>query len=294
MTTPDADVDVPNFLRTLGIPGLVDIHVHFMPPNVLAKVWAYFDRGGALVSGSWPIQYRFDEAQRIEILRRLGVRAWTALAYPHRPDMARWLNRYTLRLADEVPECALSATFYPEPDAARYVDDAIHAGARVFKAHVQVGAYDPRDPLLRPVWGALQDAQIPVVAHVGSGPAPGRFTGPAPFGAVLRQFPRLVAVIAHMGMPEYGEFLAYAESYERVHLDTTMVFTDFTERGSPYPPELLPRLLALQDRVVLGSDFPNIPHPYAHQLAALARLDLGEDWLRAVCHDNGGRLLGIG
>ena len=33
-------------------------------------------------------------------------------------------------------------------------------------------------------------------------------------------------------------------------------------------------------------DFPNIPYPYAHQLASLARLDLGEDWLRAVCWHN--------
>jgi hypothetical protein len=47
------------------------------------------------------------------------------------------------------------------------------------------------------------------------------------------------------------------------------------------------------DRVVLGTDFPNIPHPYAHQLQALVRLDLGDDWLRAVCHDNGARLLGV-
>jgi len=34
--------------------------------------------------------------------------------------------------------------------------------------------------------------------------------------------------------------------------------------------------------VLLGSDFPNIPHPYARQLVGLADLDLGEDWLRAV------------
>jgi len=45
---------------------------------------------------------------------------------------------------------------------------------------------------------------------------------------------------------------------------------------------------------VLGSDFPNIPYPYAHQIEALVRLDLGDDWLRRVLHDNGMRLLGRG
>jgi hypothetical protein len=49
----------------------------------------------------------------------------------------------------------------------------------------------------------------------------------------------------------------------------------------------------MADRILLGSDFPNIPYPYLHQLEALARLDLGTAWLRAVCHDNAVRLLGL-
>ena len=32
---------------------------------------------------------------------------------------------------------------------------------------------------------------------------------------------------------------------------------------------------------------------YRNQLQALARLDLGAPWLRAVCHDNAAALLGL-
>ena len=56
--------------------------------------------------------------------------------------------------------------------------------------------------------------------------------------------------------------------------------------------DLLPRLRDLGDKVLLGSDFPNIPYPYAHQLEALERLGLGEEWLRAVCWHNAARLFG--
>ena len=70
-----------------------------------------------------------------------------------------------------------------------------------------------------------------------------------------------------------------------------MAFTDFVEQIAPFPPALRPQLADLGDRIVLGSDYPNIPYPYAHQIAALHRLDLGDDWLRAVLHDNGARLL---
>ena len=94
-------------------------------------------------------------------------------------------------------------------------------------------------------------------------------------------------------MPEYRDFLELAERYERVHLDTTMIATDFTERLMPFDRADLPRLAALRDKVLLGSDFPSIPYAYAHQLQALHRLDLGEDWLRAVLWHNGARLFTI-
>jgi len=96
-----------------------------------------------------------------------------------------------------------------------------------------------------------------------------------------------------MGMPEFAAFLDLAERYPRVHLDTTMAFTSWAEERVPFRPALRPRLAALQDRVVLGSDFPNIPYAYAEQLAGLVRLDLGDAWLRSVLHDNGARLCGM-
>jgi predicted TIM-barrel fold metal-dependent hydrolase len=72
-----------------------------------------------------------------------------------------------------------------------------------------------------------------------------------------------------------------------------MAFTDFLERIAPFPVGLRPRLADAGGRILLGTDFPNIPYSYVHQLQALARLDLGEPWLRAVCHDNAVALLGL-
>ena len=285
------DADVPAFWQSLGLPGLVDAHVHFMPDRVMQKVWAYFDSVGPLTGRTWPIVYRWPEQQRLAHLRAMGVRAFSSLVYAHKPGMARWLNDWASDFAAANDDVVHTATFFPEGDAAQYVDEALSAGARVFKVHVQVGGFDPRDPLLDAAWGLVAEAGVPVVVHVGSGPAPGAFTGPGPFGEVLRRHPGLTAVIAHMGMPEYDEFLGFAERYDNVHVDTTMCFTDTFGSQQELGRALAPRLAALQHKVVLGADFPNIPHPYAHQLEVLARLDLGDDWLRAVCWHNGARLL---
>lgn len=291
MTEPDG---VEAFWRRLGLPGLIDAHVHFMPDRVLRKVWDYFDRAGPLIGRSWPIVYRLpDESERVEVLRSFGVRRFSALSYPHRPGMAAWLNEWSAQFALRVPDALPSATFYPEPGAAAYVETALAAGAVVCKSHVQVGDYDPRDPLLTPVWGRLEEAGVPTIVHCGSGPRPGRFTGPGPIEEVLRAHPRLRIIVAHLGMPEYSEFLAMADRHPGVYLDTTMVFTEFTESAMPFPRELRARLLDLADRILLGSDFPNIPHPYVDQLTALARLELGEDWLRRVCWANAAALWGV-
>ncbi|MFB8248138.1 amidohydrolase family protein [Streptomyces sp. NPDC055952] len=281
------------FWQRLGVPGLVDVHTHFMPERVLRKVWDYFAANGPLVGGlEWPITYRREEAERIALLREFGVRAFTAMLYPHKPGMARWLNGWAADFARRTPDCLHTATLYPDPDVEAYVGEAVAAGARVFKAHVQVGAYDPADERLQRAWGLLAEARIPVVMHCGSGPAPGKHTGPEPVARVLARHPRLRLIVAHMGMPEYEDFLDLAERHDEVRLDTTMSFTDFTERLAPFPRRALPRLAALGDRILLGSDFPNIPYPYLHQLHALERLGLGTPWLRAVCHDNAARLLG--
>ncbi|WP_240044554.1 amidohydrolase family protein, partial [Nocardioides albidus] len=163
---------------------------------------------------------------------------------------------------------------------------------RIFKIHLQVGEFVADDPVLDPVWGILEDAGTPVTVHAGSGPVGNEFTGPDSVARLLRRHPRLRLLVAHMGAPEYEDFLVLAERYENVHLDTTMVFTDFFEHDAAYPPALLPRLLDLQPKVLLGSDFPAIPYAYHHQLESLARLELGDDWLRDVCWHNAVRLIG--
>lgn len=291
---PRRDAEIGDFLAALDLPGLADIHVHFLPEKMLAKVWAFFDDAAEHYGQAWPIRYRYDEAERLRIARSLGMKAIPALTYPHKPGMAQWLNGWCTDFAARVPDAIHCGTLYPEPGVGGYVAEALAAGARLFKMHVQVGGYAPDDPLLEPAWQALEEARVPVVIHVGSAPRPGEFTGAVRIARLLRAHPQLVLVIAHLGMSEYHQFADLAEQYPGVHLDTTMAGTDFIAEVAPLPADYIARLPGLVGKVVLGSDFPNIPYPYAHQLEALARLDLGDEWLRAVLWRNGARLLGLG
>ncbi|MCM4079560.1 amidohydrolase [Actinoplanes sp. TRM88002] len=275
-------------IERLALPGLADVHTHFLPPRMHRRVWEYFDRAEPVIGQPWPITYRGSEQERLDTLRGLGVTMFSALAYAHRPVMAAGLNDWTLAFAERTPGCLPSATFFPEAGVEAYAREALDRGARIWKLHLQVGGFDPRLEELDAVWGLLAEAGAPVVVHAGSGPVAAGFTGPGPIGEVLARHPSLSVIVAHAGAPEYEGFLELAERYAGVRLDTTMAFTDFFEQLAPFPRALRPRLrdLGLAGKVLLGSDFPNIPYPYEHQLESLARLELGDDWLRAVCWTN--------
>ena len=295
---PVDDGDIAGWTAALGLPGLVDVHVHFLPDRVMAKVWAFFDRAAQEYGTDWPVHYRVPQDERITMLRGMGVRCFAPLVYPHKPDMAQWLNSWVADFAAAVPEAVPTATCYPEPGVDDYLERALADGARCVKVHVQVGGFDPRDPVLAPAWGLMAEAGVPVVVHCGHGPYPGRYTGLDVFGEVLAAHPRLVAVLAHAGMPDYQAALDLVRRYPRVYLDTTMVGVPFSEAFAPLPADWPARLADVTDRVVLGTDFPNIPYDYATQLRALAGWAgaderLGDSFLRAVLYGTPARLLGL-
>ena len=188
-----------------------------------------------------------------------------------------------------MPESLWSATFYPEAGAPAYVGEALSAGAEVFKVHLQVGEFHLDDPLLDQVWGVLADAGTPVVCT----PAPARSATTSPGRRrrrrLLARFPRLALVVAHLGAPECEEFLD-ARRDPRARPPRHHDGVHRLLRRLPAAPAAATARPRRQGAA--RQRLPHIPYPYAHQLEGLARLDLGDDWLRDVCWNNGVRLFG--
>ncbi len=285
---PPDDASVKQWLVAHKIPGIIDCHVHFMPTAVMDKVWAYFDAAPQHYGREWPITYRVGDERRIRTLSALGVRRFTTLNYAHRPGMASWLNDWSLRFARENPAVIASATFYPEPAAALTVATALGAGARCWKIHLQVSDFSPLDPLLTEAWQLVEDAGAPVVIHSGSEPLPGDHTQPHGVAQLLERHPELKLIVAHLGAGETDFYLDLARTHDGVYLDTAMALTDYMGGPTALAPRTLSKLEAAghAGKIVFGSDFPNIPYSFSHQVEALARLGFGSEWMRAVLWDN--------
>src|SRR5699024_1599755 len=148
ITPPLTDDAIPGYLKSLGTPGIIDLHVHFMPDRVQQKVWGFFDHLAEMGESPWPIAYRYTDHQRVEILRNMGVTAYSTLNYEHRPGMAYYLSEYSQLLADEQKDAFHSAACDPELEVESMVGQVLVDGAKIFDIHIQLGRFSALDPAL--------------------------------------------------------------------------------------------------------------------------------------------------
>jgi predicted TIM-barrel fold metal-dependent hydrolase len=109
----------------------------------------------------------------------------------------------------------------------------------------------------------------------------------------MERFPELTGIVADMGRWESRAFMDLLDRHPNLYLDTTMAFA----------PEGLRRvrdvridsddLVRWQDRILFGSDFPNLPYPYETERDALWERDLPMAAYEKIFRDNAVRLLGL-
>lgn len=290
---PASDEQIPTFLAAAGVPGIVDVHVHFMPDRLQQAVWRYFD---ALDDPPWPVTYRGAPEERLSLLERLGVVAHTSLAYAHKPGMLAWLNGFTLDLADAHPQVVPTFTIYPEDGVTDHVADALARGGAVCKVHTQLSGYLLDDPLLDDAWRLMAEARTLVVAHTSAvyGVDGGEATsGGAQVFRVKRSHPGLRLVIAHLGLPDPdGEHWRAIAQLDDVWTDCSAALVEPEPSTMPMAVDDLDGVRERLGRHLLfGSDFPSVPYTYSSQLRGLSHLRLDPAGLREVLHDRTAALL---
>ena len=75
-----------------------------------------------------------------------------------------------------------------------------------------------------------------------------------------------------MGLDEFDEYRRSIEKYDNLWLDTTMVLGDY------FPVDPIPDLSEMRsDRIIFGTDFPNLPYAWDREIKKLASLNLSDD-----------------
>lgn len=270
---------------------IIDAHVHLFPERLADAVRRWFD------AHAWNIEHRLGEEEAIAVLLRGGVDRMVALPYAHKPGMARALNQFTAALAARFPAVIPCCTVFPgEEDHERILDEALSGDFRGVKIHCHVMRIAPDDPRLDAVWRASARYRKPVTIHCGPEPSV-----PAGYGLDTRQVsgadrlrraldrhPEAIAIVPHLGVDETDKFEAMLGEYPGLYLDTTMAVTGYF----PYQPD--PDVVRRHpDRILYGTDYPNLPYAWDRELKALRALGLPPEDEAKVLGGNAARLFGV-
>ena len=284
LTAPLPALDDPEGDRLpTELPPVVDAHVHVFPDRVFDAIWSWFEKYG------WPIRYKLHTEKLLEFLFARGVSRVVALHYAHKAGIARAFNAYVAELARADPRVIGVATVFPgEAGAGQILDEAFALGLRGVKLHCHVQCFAPDDAAMEEVYAACERADRPLVIHAGREPSspayrcdPHQLCSAERIGRVLAAHPRLKLCIPHLGADEFDAYEKLLEQHDNLWLDTTMAVAGYF----PIPtPERLVR--CRPDRVLYGTDFPNIPYAWDRELHKLRAMKLAEHDLGLLLGQN--------
>lgn len=264
---------------------IIDFHVHLFPDRLFEAVWKYFSN-----DYGWDVMYRLYYREVIAFLKKRRVRTIVYSNYAHKKGVARALNEWNLRVLDENPDLYCFAAYHPADDDGPEMAEMVLSHPRVLglKLQLLVQRFYPYDERMLPVYELVMKKHKRVLLHVGTGPVGNEFVGAAHFKRLLDIFPRLPAIVAHMGTLEYREFIELVDSHPSLYMDTSFSFLPKLPVRFDLGGDVLE---SHRERILYGSDFPNLLFPYEDEIHCLLGLGLSQDFYDKVFFENGRHII---
>ncbi|MDJ0622489.1 MAG: amidohydrolase family protein [Desulfocapsaceae bacterium] len=267
-----------------GLPTVIDAHVHIFPDPVFTAVRNWFDEHG------WRIRYRLSTEEIFSFLQKRGIYHVVALQYAHKPGIARQLNSYMAEQCRTFPDlvCGMATVFPGEDQDIIILAEAFAQGLSGLKLHSHVQCFDMNSEAMERIYECCQEHAKPIIMHVGQEPKssayqcdPYELCNVNKLEAVICSFPDLKVCVPHLGVGETAQYKKLIEKYDNLWLDTTMVITDY------FPFDQKIDLLEYRpDRIMYGSDFPNIPYAWDRELKELRSANLPDKLLEMITFGN--------
>jgi len=183
-----------------------------------------------------------------------------------------------------------------DPSAVARVHALADRGARGFKFHPSLQAFEPNDLCYYPIYAAVEELGLPTVFHtgqtgIGAGLPGGRgiklrYSDPMLLDDVAADFPGLKIVLAHPSVPWQDAAISMATHKANV-------FIDLSGWLPKYFPEQLVRAAngLLRDKVMFGSDYPVISPD--RWLSSFDELDIKPEVRPLILKETATRVLGL-
>lgn len=170
----------------------------------------------------------------------------------------RWICGVAKLHPEIVPFVAADITALPGQDGAAHTRDMIeNHGAHGVKLHAAAGGFDMSDRALWPIYQACEELGVPIIGHSGPDQGHAGLAEPRAFGRMLREFPRLKVVLAHMGGATWDQALEIAQTYPNAFFDCCEIIEWTGGSNAPSEQQLAQLIRDIgPERIMMGSDFP--------------------------------------
>jgi len=229
-----------------------------------------------------PVKLERVEAEIIrEVLGRMQRRnAWTCAVARENPGL--------------VPFISLDPAMGEEGLVAE-VEERAREGAKGIKLHPANQRFFPNDRRLWPAYAKAQELGLAIITHSGALALledPEQHAHPHNFVDVLREFPGINLVFAHMCRGFSDEVAEVMQAYPNAYLDTSGAISGIANPFAISDDEAMAMIRRVgPDRVLFGSDWP-WHHPMK-DAARIDRLPLSAEEKRLIFYENAQRVLGL-
>lgn len=269
----------------------IDSHVHLFPESFFRGIWKWFDEC------AWPVKYQISVDEIIKTLTDLGGEKLVTYNYSHKAGVSSYLNEWNYNLTQKYTNLIFFAAIHPEDDDLTSILHKAFVEYKLYGVKVQchVNKIPPEDESMFPIYEMIIEHNKVLNIHAVTGPPvpncnfnPKDFSGINRIKRVMKRYPNLQCIIPHLGSEEFEEFFDLMREYENLWTDTTMTLSGFISHDIDTE-----RLVEFQDRILYGSDFPNIPYDKQKEMNYIKSLGLGKEIEEKIFYTNAKRLFNL-
>ena len=207
-------------------------------------------------------------------------------------------NAWTCQVARENPGLVAFISLDPmmgEEALVAEVEERAREGAKGIKLHPANQRFFPNDRRLWPAYARAQELGMSIITHSGALALlddPEHHDHPHNFRDVLRDFPRMNLVFAHMCRGFWDEVAEVMQAFPNAYLDTSAAVSAIAGPFAVPNAETIAMIRRVgPDRVLFASDWP-----WHHPIKDTARMDslpLSAEEKRLIFCENAQRVLGL-
>lgn len=268
---------------------ILDAHVHLFPDRLFLAIWDWFEKHG------WPVRYKIFADEVVRKLQKQGVERFIVLNYSHKSGMSESLNAWTHEFCKKYPRLIPFGAIHPEDKNLVALLDRCFTEYRFYglKFHSHVTGIRPDDERMFPIYEKLIEHDKVITLHAGNGPSLAGYkettrdvSGVRFVRRVLERFPKLKVIMPHLGADEVDAFFDLMNDFPNLWMDTTMTLAGYFPFTIPWD-----KIEKFSDRILYGSDFPNLPYEMTTEIKAIQNSGLPKAVQEKILFKNAVRLL---